>query len=304
MILETLKKRWKLILPLLVLAIAVPITVLLSQKQQETRSHASTGNSVSFSLTPSTGTESVDQEFSVDVYLNNPGGNSISGVDARIPIPQGLDYVQFLPSDSFDNIAINTHSDSTGEFRFSAVNADNIGKIDNQQSILLGTLTLAGSSAGNANITASTNSQVVSLGQSAALPVSGGTVGTYIVQPAANVSGTPQTTCKPRLTLPNGYPSTSSSRTLVYSLRLKNTCSSVQTFNLSVTNPQAGWSYTFENLNNQPITSLSVNAKSKLNLKLKVTFAQGAAAKRYTVKAHAVAGNNQDNLNLLFKVLH
>ena len=94
-------KKLLLISGLIIVALAVPLTIYIVQKQQETRSHATASTTVS--LTPSSITKNVDDTMDFNIELN-PGNNLVFAVTIDI----AYDPAKLAPANGTQSLSIPT----------------------------------------------------------------------------------------------------------------------------------------------------------------------------------------------------
>ena len=65
-----MRKKILILIPILLFLIALPVSLLLVKKQQDTRSRASTTEDIIFSFAPNDATTLKNKDISVDIMLN------------------------------------------------------------------------------------------------------------------------------------------------------------------------------------------------------------------------------------------
>lgn len=150
---------------LLVLAVAVPVTLLQVSKQQQGRSNAS-ASPVSLSLVSSQLTQPVGSEFDVAVTLNT-GANNVSGIDTKITYdPTLLRLTSFTPAATFTSIT----NDTTGSGTVNFVGVNLGTTVVTGSDIAVGTLKFLAIAPGSA-VVGFGNIQLTGIGESSYLTV-------------------------------------------------------------------------------------------------------------------------------------
>lgn len=148
-------KLFRLIV-LAIILVALPLIVIIAQKQQETRQRASEiepqggGESVAITFSPQAATTYIEEPLSVDIILQ-AGRNNITGVDFTVKFNQAILPVNnFIPGTQFNSEVINKIDQSLGNFRYVVTNTDPSKIVTGD--IKLGTLVLNPKVLGQAEI--------------------------------------------------------------------------------------------------------------------------------------------------------
>lgn len=140
------KTKLLILLVLLVLFVAIPITLNQIGKQQETRSRAA-GGTVSLNLIPQTTTKYKGQNFDVGLSLN-AADNVISAVDVTFNFDKNiLEMISFSPSGAFKDTVVNKVDNILGSFRYVGVTTSSTPLTKGTFS--LGALTFRGKTVGS-----------------------------------------------------------------------------------------------------------------------------------------------------------
>lgn len=106
----------------IIVAVALPVTLLQVKKQQEIRQRAA-GLPVVFTFNPSSGTKAVNESFNMSLSMDT-GGNQVRGLDFSFSFDRTyFEFVSFAKSNAFDQTIIETtptQANTTGVFRYSA----------------------------------------------------------------------------------------------------------------------------------------------------------------------------------------
>ncbi|MBI3092688.1 MAG: hypothetical protein HYZ02_00430, partial [Candidatus Levybacteria bacterium] len=200
-----INKKAASITALALIALAIPLTVFISQQQQEIRQRAQEvsplggGGIVSLVLAPSSSGISLGSTFEVVLNLN-PGANIITGLDVIIRYDKNfLEIDKFNPTNTLGTQLINNVDNQAGTLRYAAVNTQSenpsaLGGGD-PTAINLGTITFKAKAEGTSNVTFD-NIQITALGQTGSLPTANNVTGSYTVispttEPIPTLTGSP-----------------------------------------------------------------------------------------------------------------
>lgn len=190
-------KTLKLIFVLAIVA-AIPLTVLIAQRQQEIRQRAGGPTSMPFppsnfalKFSPSEATVKTGENFTVEILLD-PGSNQVSGTDLFLSYNTGtISLAGFTASKTgyLNDTLINKIG--IGTFQYAAVNTGST--LNNPyESFSLGTLTFKALTAGTAKVMVA-SVQVTALGQVDPLTAGNVSWGTYTVADQITPTSAPVT---------------------------------------------------------------------------------------------------------------
>lgn len=200
-----INKKAASITALALIALAIPLTVFISQQQQEIRQRAQEvsplgGGSppVSLALAPATQTASPSSTFNVELLLNT-GDKEVTGVN--IPISYNadiLEVLEFQPSSFFNSKLTNGPGPLGGSWQYTAVETQSTIK----GNLPLGTITFRAKAEGTSNVIFGLPGlpdggiQITALGQTESLPTANNITGSYTVilpttEPTPTPSGSP-----------------------------------------------------------------------------------------------------------------
>lgn len=206
------KSKYLGLIAVLAIVAAVPLTVLIAQMNQDVRQRASEvvtsppfpptvtpSNSGQLVLLPANYSFVIGTSFDVDLLLTS---TNFTGVDTTVRFdPQILELLSFTPERTsssvpvFNNELIKTTDNTTGSFRYAAVNTTNA-----MQGGIIGKLRFRTKTLGNSYVTFE-NAQVTMLGYNGAIDIASNSTGaTYIVQtetPTATLTLAPTATVTP-----------------------------------------------------------------------------------------------------------
>lgn len=136
---------------LALLAGAIPLTVYVTQQQQDIRQRAQVAP-VTLKLNPQTDTIGLNDTQTIDVILNT-GDTQINGVDIQVSFSQDtLEITNFQPSTSLTPVINNPPNNTNGTFRFVGVNANTSGP-QLFGAVFIGSFTVKGKAVGTGTIT-------------------------------------------------------------------------------------------------------------------------------------------------------
>lgn len=187
-----MNKRVLVIVFLLLITLAVPLTLRELQKQQEIRSRAA-GEAIEFSFVPNTLTKQVGDNVDVQIVLDGKT-NNVSAVDIIISFDTSLvDVTGFTPTAVFNTQLINKPDNQAGTVRYAAGNLTltPIAGVTN-----LGTLSFKTKVPGIATISFQ-KTQVASSGGTSDLPVTPPTPDSYTITAATSPTPSPTPTSPP-----------------------------------------------------------------------------------------------------------
>lgn len=171
-----INKKAASITALALIALAIPLTVFISQQQQELRQRAGGGPFVSLVLSPSNQTVAPGSSFDAQLSLD-AGGNQVTGIDTVIKYNKDvLEVTNFQPSTTFNSQLVNKIDNQAGTLRYAAVHTQgaSTGIVE------MGTITFRAKAQGTSTVDFE-NVQVTALEQAGALPVGNNSTGTYAV---------------------------------------------------------------------------------------------------------------------------
>lgn len=187
----SLWKKIALILVVLIIAAAVPLTINQLKKQQENRSRAS-GGTVTISFIPSTST--ITQDTQIQVALDG-ADNNVSSADIGILFdPVVLEAVSFTPASTFNSTFRNTIDPTTGKIHYSAVST--AATPITGSAIPLGTIVFRPKTATGTTTLNFENIKVTASGVRTNLPVNL-TSGNYTIGPSVTGIPSPTTPANP-----------------------------------------------------------------------------------------------------------
>lgn len=190
------KKHFKL-LAIIIIALLIPLTVLIAQKQQEIRQRASGRIAAVFlKLSPSELAGISGENLTIQVTLEAANYQITAAGFTLAFDPALLELLEFQPSPAFNEQIKNTVDNESGSLVYTAVNT---GGLQSAESVPLGTLNFRAKSEGSASV-GFQNVQITALGFENALPVSSTPPTTYIINsPTPTPTVIPPTpTCSPR----------------------------------------------------------------------------------------------------------
>ncbi len=142
------------IISILVL-IAIPVTVLLTSKQQDIRQRASNVNKTAvISISPSTGTFKINQEFSVNLEVNG-GSQALDSVKANVAVSPNLKIISLSVTPSSSNGCSFTFPNEQNAPSINNPSFEGILPTTPTTSCTLYTMTLLPTTTGEASITIS-----------------------------------------------------------------------------------------------------------------------------------------------------
>ncbi|OGH18314.1 MAG: hypothetical protein A2770_02800 [Candidatus Levybacteria bacterium RIFCSPHIGHO2_01_FULL_38_12] len=191
-------KRLFFILGFLLIAIAIPLTVFIAQKQQDIRQRASASD-VSFSL-PGNNSVPLNQTISVGITLS-AGGNNIQSIDFTMTFDKDiLEYIDFQPTATFSEVKKTTVSNANQSGTFNYIGAS-LGTSPNTGSnIFIGSIIFRGKSLGSATVAfqTATVTAISASNQAITLQTNNNSGGTYTVTPdTPSITPIPSTTGNP-----------------------------------------------------------------------------------------------------------
>lgn len=191
-----INKKAASITALVLIVLAIPLTVFISQQQQEIRQRAQEVTpqgggpppEISLALSPATYSTTIGSTFNSQLSLT-AGSNNITGVDVTLPYNKDvLEVTGFEPASTFNNQLVNTFNNQTGTLRYSAVNTQSSAN----GTVNIGTITFRAKAEGTSAVTFD-NIQITALDQTGSLPTSNNTTGSYTVA-VPTVTSAPQPT--------------------------------------------------------------------------------------------------------------
>lgn len=196
-----INKKAVSITALALIALAIPLTVFISQQQQEIRQRAQEvttkggGEYVSLTLAPSILEKAPGETFDVEFYFEAKTF-SITGVDVTINYdPSILQMERFTPVSTFNNVLVNNPPDNTkGEYRYAAVDTANTPQTGK---ITVGIITFKAQNTTGTSYVDLNNIQITALGQSTAIPTADNTQGKYVVATTPTAAPTAIATPEP-----------------------------------------------------------------------------------------------------------
>lgn len=187
-----------LIISILILVAAIPLTINFLRQQQETRSRAGAGT-VSLAFSPTTAATTVGESLPLTVVLK-ANTYSITGVDISLVYDKDmLEFVSFVSSSTFNNKLINQHDSSLSVIRYVAVDTVSPSITGD---ITLGTLTFTAKAPGTGTVIFQDPTiKIVALSVSGMVPLGASENGSYTISPASTATPTPTPTVIPTTTL-------------------------------------------------------------------------------------------------------
>ncbi len=161
--------------------IAIPLTIIQVQKQQQLKQRAAGEPTVSLQFSPLTENKMIEVAFNIELRLINTNGKDISGFSGIISYNTNrnnvLELVRFSPSSEFETI-INDKDLAPGALVLTVVNPEK--RAINNTDILLGILTFKGKNVGTSEVTISLP-KVTASGFENSLAVDTSSIGKYTI---------------------------------------------------------------------------------------------------------------------------
>lgn len=158
-----MNRKILIIIGITLLIVGGATLIFLIRQSQETRSRANT-ETVKIFFSPETISGNINSNLTTNLMLDAKL-NDISGADITIAIDPSLQFVSFIPSNTFNSQLINQYSESTHLLRIAAVNTSSTQLTG---LLALGELKVKSATTGTPNISLA-KAQITALGESNAL---------------------------------------------------------------------------------------------------------------------------------------